>query len=265
MPETTTGPMTLADAAQAYLASLQPAARRDQTPEVQRFIRWLGSDRRMSDLRAVDIERYAEESSNVSDAEVRLKVVRSFLSYATKQGITPANLSVHVRLSRRAGSGGRGETLTEERLEVTPDGLAALRQELEAYRAQRPQIAEALRAAMADKDFRENAPLDAAREQQAHVEARIRELEAMLKRAVVVESATTGVARLGSRVRLRDVQTDREVTYILVGPGEVNAAEGKISVASPVGRALVDHAVGEEVEVVAPSKAFRYRIEAIDA
>ena len=71
--------------------------------------------------------------------------------------------------------------------------------------------------------------------------------------------------RLGSHVRLRDLQSDREVFYILVGPGEVNAAEGKISVASPVGRALLDHVTGDEVEVVAPSKTFRFRIESIEA
>lgn len=265
MPGPAADSITLADATQDYLASLSPAARQEQTPEMQRVVRWFGAGRRVADLRGSDVERYAEENARAADAEGRLKVLRAFLTYAKKSRLTTDNLSTHVRL-RRAGSGATVEAPGEDRIEVTADGLAALRRELEALRAQRPKIAEALRAAMADKDFRENAPLDAAREQQAHVEARIREMEAMLKRAVVVETVGGGsTARLGSRVRLRDLQTDREVSYVLVGPGEVNAAEGRISVASPVGRALIDRAAGEEVEVVAPSRTFRYRIEAIDA
>jgi transcription elongation factor GreA len=255
---------TLADAGQAYLASLQPGPRQEQSPDVQRFVRWFGAARRLADLRGADIEQYAAEQATTADAEQRLTTVRAFLTYLKRAGLTDVNLGVHVRV-RRAGSSLSGDSGGEEKIEVTADGLAALQAELEALRAQRPRIAEALRAAMSDKDFRENAPLDATREQQAHVEARIRELEALLKRAVVVESGTTGpAARLGSRVRLRDLQSGREVHYVLVGPGEVNAAEGRISVASPVGRALVGHLPGDEVEVVAPARTFRYRIEAIE-
>lgn len=266
MPEATIQSTTLADAGPLYLASLSPDTRRIQTPEVNRFLRWFGPSRRMAELRGVDIERFVTEQATATDAEVRLRVLRAFLAYAKKVGITTENLSVHVRLRRTSGGGSGAEMIAEERLDVTAEGLAVLQKELEALRGQRPEIAETLRAAMADKDFRENAPLDAAREQQAHVEARIRELETMLKRAHVVANDGGGRnVRLGSHVRLRDMQTDREVFYILVGPGEVNAAEGKISVASPVGRALLEHTVGDEVEVSAPSKTFRFRIETIDA
>ncbi len=69
---------------------------------------------------------------------------------------------------------------------------------------------------------------------------------------------------MGCRVRLRDLDSGREVTFTLVGPGEVNANEGKISVSSPVGRALVDRVAGDDVEVSAPSRTFRYRIEAVE-
>jgi transcription elongation factor GreA len=266
VPEGSVDSISLTDAGQRYLASLPPADRQKFTPEVNRFVRWFGGDRFVDDLRGIDIERYTNENATALEAELRLSALRSLLSYAKKTGMTRESLAGHVRLRRTGAAASGAETVNVDRVEVTEEGRAALERELESLRAQRPKIAEALRSAMADKDFRENAPLDAAREQQAHLEARIRELESMLKRAVVVKNhAQGGVVRMGSRVRLRDLHSDREVHYVLVGPGEVNAAEGKISVASPVGRALVDRAQGEEVEVVAPSKTFRYRIEAVEA
>ncbi|MFN8558290.1 MAG: transcription elongation factor GreA [Dehalococcoidia bacterium] len=265
MTETLLQDTSLHEAEKRYLASLKPSDRTTQASVVHRFVLWFGPERRMRELRGVDIERYTLENATATDAEQRLGVVRSFLAYAKKAGITAENLGVHVRLRRTNSSSGQAELMLEERIEVTPEGLANLRRELEDLRAERPKIAESLRAAMADKDFRENAPLDAAREHQAHVEARIRELDSMLKRAVLVEAAGGVTARLGSRVRVRDLQNDRELSYTLVGPGEVNAAEGRISIASPVGRALVDRIAGEEVDVVAPARTFRYRIEAVES
>jgi transcription elongation factor GreA len=265
VPQSSVESITLSDAGQRYLASLQPAERQKHTPEVNRFVRWYGADRQLSDLRGVDIERYATENASAMESERRLTSLRALLAYAKKTSMTTENLATHVRVRRTGGGSGASEAINADRVEVTAEGRASLQRELEAFRAQRPKIAEALRMAMADKDFRENAPLDAAREQQAHLEARIRELESMLKRAVIVEGGAAGsTARMGSRVRLRDLHSDREVSYVLVGPGEVNASEGKISIASPVGKALEGRVQGEEVDVVAPSKTFRYRIEAID-
>ena len=265
MPETTTEPVTLGEAAQSYLTALKPADRQERTAEINRIIRSLGRDRRIADLRAYDVERYTNEQVNATDAKARTDVFRDFLSYLRKEGITSENLSVHVRLRRTTTGSATAETVTVGKIEVTAEGRAALEQELDGLRAQRPKIAEALRLAMADKDFRENAPLDAAREQQAHVEARIRELEAMLKRAVVVEVAGGGaVARMGSKVHLRDIESDNELAYTLVGPGEVNAAERRISIQSPVGKALDGRVAGDVVEVQAPSRTYRYRIESID-
>ena len=94
-------------------------------------------------------------------------------------------------------------------------------------------MAEDLRRAMADKDFRENAPLDAARENQAHLEARIRDIETTLKHAVTVGSTTRrpdATAGVGSRIVLRNLKFRAEVRYMLVSPSEVNPAEGKISI-----------------------------------
>jgi transcription elongation factor GreA len=258
--------VSIAEAAQRYLASLRPKARQEQAPEIWRFVEEMGRDTPLTRLRPVDLERYSERNSTAADAQRRLEAVRGFMNFARRQGYITDNLGAHVRIRRTTATGtATTDPAAGERVEITAEGRAALERELEELRAQRPRIAEALRAAMADKDFRENAPLDAAREQQAHLEARIRELESILKRAVIVERPLAmNVARMGSRVRLRDLESGREVTYILVGPGEVSPAEGKISVSSPVGRALMDRAEGEEVLVEAPARTFRYRIEKID-
>jgi transcription elongation factor GreA len=149
--------------------------------------------------------------------------------------------------------------------QLTAEGQASLSAELEALKARRPGIAEELRRAMMDKDFRENAPLDAAREHQAHVEGRIRQLEAILKHAEVIGGQTAPGAKthLGSTVILRDLASGSAVRYVLVSPSEVSPAEGKISIASPVGKAILSRTVGDEVEVSVPAGSLRFRIEEI--
>jgi transcription elongation factor GreA len=119
---------------------------------------------------------------------------------------------------------------------------------------------------MADKDFRENAPLDAARNEQAHLEARIREIDATLRRAVILDQAgaTPGdVSQIGDVVTIKDLRTGSEKSYTLVNSDEVRSGQGKISIASPVGKAVYQRHAGEEVEVEAPSGTFRVRIESI--
>jgi transcription elongation factor GreA len=144
---------------------------------------------------------------------------------------------------------------------VTLDGLAALERELEDLKGRRPEIAEQLRAAMADKDFRENAPLDAARDAQAHLEARIRAIEDQLRHAVIIDpDQKGGRANVGSTVRVMNLKVGREQTFHLVSPNEVDPSNGKISVESPVGQAVINHGVGDEVTVRAPSGELQLRV-----
>ena len=235
---------------------------------IQHFVRWFGADRVVRTLRPADIERYGEETSkSAGEAPRRLEAVRGFLAYAKKEGLTDTNLALHLRLRRTGAVDNTADHAASDRIELTAEGLNVLQTELAELVARRPEIAEELRAAMADKDFRENAPLDAAREKQAHLEARIRELEAILKRAVVVETTADagGRARMGSRVRLRRLDNNQEVEYTLVGPGEVDPRQRRISVQSPVGRAVVNCAPGDELEVVAPAGVMRFRLEAVES
>jgi transcription elongation factor GreA len=227
-------------------------------------VHWYGAERRTDELRGHDVSAYAEA---LGDSSQRLEVLRGFFAFVRKQGYAPTNLATHLRLRKTAAPGAGGGAAIKE-VHLTSDGHAALLAELGNLRAQRPRVAEELRRAMADKDFRENAPLDAAREHQAHLEGRIREIESTLRHAAIVgEGSPRSNARIGvgSTVLLRNLKSGTEVRYILVSPSEVNPAEGKISIASPVGKALMERGAGDEVDVKAPAGTLRFRIESVEA
>lgn len=257
---------TLMDAAHAYLDSLETQERLAQQAEVLRFVRWAGADRPCRDLRGQDVANYATMlTGGVSDANARAESVKRFLAFVRKAGYIQSNLGTHLRLKKAATSPRAGPAAA---VEMTVEQKAALEAELESLKAQRPQILRDIQRARADKDFRENAPLDAARERQAHLETRIREIEAKLAHVVIVESqrpTTSDGVEIGSTVHLRNLQSGRETTYTLVRPGEADAARGRISYESPVGKALLQRRPGDEVEVAAPSGTLRFRIERIES
>jgi transcription elongation factor GreA len=258
---------TLTEAASRYLAALPPQERQQRQPELYRFVRWYGAERPTDELRGHDVSAYAEAlGATAVDGPQRLEILRGFFAFARKQGFTSTNLGTHLRLRKATPVVSGGGAVQE--VHLTSEGHAALQAELENLQAQRPRVAEDLRRAMADKDFRENAPLDAAREHQGHLEARIREIEATLKQAVIIGDAPAGSnARVGvgSTVLLRNLKSGAELRYVLVSPSEVNPTEGKISIASPVGKALMQRNAGEEVEVAAPAGTIRFRIESVEA
>ena len=150
---------------------------------------------------------------------------------------------------------------------MTAAGLEASKAELQRLKAERPKMAQSLEAAMADKDFRENAPLDAARDVQSFLESRIREVERQIAQAVVVDptaAAVRGRAHLGSDIEITNLVSNETVQYTLVGQNEVDMAAGRISNISPVGQALVGKGVGDIVIVTVPSGTIRFRIESVD-
>lgn len=144
---------------------------------------------------------------------------------------------------------------------VTADGLAKLEYDLVQLKKQRPVIAESLRVAMQDKDFRENAPLDAARDAQGHLEAKIRNIETQIRNAVIVSAEDKqGKAHVGSKIRLLNINKKSEQVFELVTPSEVDPKNGKISIESPVGVAVSNHIAGDEVIVNTPSGDVKFQL-----
>ncbi len=138
---------------------------------------------------------------------------------------------------------------------ITQEGLDALRAELEQLEGPaRRDIAERIRIAREWGDLKENAEYHAAKEEQAHLETRILKLNERERNAVVVEAASdASVVAFGSTVEVRDEKSGKTATYTLVGAAEASARDGKLSIESPVARALIGAGVGEDVRVHTPT------------
>ncbi len=258
--------VSLLEAATRYVSSLSDSASASAQAEVNRFVRWYGASRPIDELRGHEISLYGEELGAATvESKRRAEQVRGFLSYLKKEGMTPTNLAPHLRLKKSA-KGAVARSAKQRVVEVTAEGHEALKGELEALKSQRPQVREEIRRAMQDKDFRENAPLDAAKDKQAHLEARIREIDGTLKQAVIVKKVdgAGSLVRVGSTVEVTNLSSGASLRYTVVGVNEGNAAEGKISNVSPIGKALLKRREGEEVKVDIPAGVLRLRIEKIE-
>jgi transcription elongation factor GreA len=149
-----------------------------------------------------------------------------------------------------------------DRVPMTPDGHAALTAELAALKAERPKISQEIGIARDHGDLKENAEYHAAKDKQGMCEARINEIEDKLSRAEVIDPTTLSgeKVKFGAIVELEDMDNGKMVTYRLVGPDESDIKEGKISITSPVARALVGREVGDEVRVQAPGGVRNYEV-----
>ena len=137
---------------------------------------------------------------------------------------------------------------------LTPEGHEKLQEELEYLRkVRRPEIAEHIRIAREDGDLTENAGYEAAKEEQAYLEGRIMTVESILKNVQLIEpTGQSSIVQLGSRVTVREDGYEPE-SYQIVGPAEVNPAQGRISNKSPLGQALLGRRAGESVEINTPA------------
>jgi len=258
--------LSLEEVALSFLTSLSLPERSVHQQEVNRFLLWYGKGRPVSQLNAAEVARYADWVAVAGNPTKKLEPVKALLTYAKKEGFLRTNLAPHLRV----GKGSLKVALPSRRslkepVAMTPQGYAQLESELVALDEERRQVAEELSQAAADKDFSENAPLDAAREHKEQVEARIRELEATIKSAQVVETSTTTLkVRPGSLVTLRNLTSGEELRYTLVSPSEVSPLGNKLSLASPTGRALLNQREGDIIEVSAPIGKLRYQIEKIE-
>ncbi|MBK3747176.1 transcription elongation factor GreA [Stutzerimonas balearica] len=147
---------------------------------------------------------------------------------------------------------------------MTVQGARALEEELKHLKTvMRPQITQAIAEARELGDLKENAEYHAAREQQGMVEARIRDIEGRLQNAQVIDVSNiphTGKVIFGTTVDIANVDTDEQVTYQIVGDDEADIKQGKLSVSSPIARALVGKQEGDVVTVRTPSGVVEYEI-----
>ncbi|HEV8439059.1 MAG TPA: transcription elongation factor GreA [Methylomirabilota bacterium] len=148
---------------------------------------------------------------------------------------------------------------------ITPEGLDAVRRELQELTTQRrPAIVAKIKAARELGDLSENFEYHAAKNEQGMMEARVKELEAIIKNHVLIEERTEkGVVGMGSTVRFSE-DGEAEETYRIVGPAEADPKAGRVSYESAVGKALIGHKVGDQVAIKTPGGQYSVRIIAIE-
>ena len=155
--------------------------------------------------------------------------------------------------------------MTENPVFLTEEGLAKLKSELEYLeQVRRPEVAQRIHLAKEEGDIMENAGYDAAKEEQGFVEGRILKIKSMLKNAQIIEKhGSAGRVDLGVKVTIEEPGGKPEM-YTIVGSAESDPNAGYISNESPVGRALMGHYVGDEVQVETPGGSFSLKIIAIE-
>ncbi len=259
---------SLGEAAGRFLANLPPEEKGRSQQEVYKFVRWYGWERPLAGLTAPEIANYAEQLS-LSDIDYikKLELIRAFLVYAKKERWSKSNLAAHLKIkkgrTRLSSSTRQGSPQT---MLLTRQGYAELEGELAALKLKRLQAIDEMRKAAADKDFSDNAPLDAAKEQRGRLEGRIRELEEALKSATLIDEKQKVILKvgIGDSVVLCDLISGEELHYVVVSPREVDPTRGKISSASPMGKAIIGRGQGEVVEVTVPAGKLRYQIGQIE-
>jgi transcription elongation factor GreA len=259
----------LGDAASRFLATLTADEKASSQPDLNRFVRWFGSQRPLASLNAAEVENYAERLSlSDKDYSRKLEAVKTFLAGAKKAKWTKSNLgtSLKIRKSKTRAASTETRAAASDEVLLTPHGHAQLEAELAALKKQSMEVIEDIRRAAADKDFRENAPLHAAREEKGHIEGRIMELEATLKSARILDGTTRASVHvaIGNTVVLCDLNSNEEMRYTLVSTREVDLGLGKISCVSPIGQAVLGRSEGETCDVAAPVGRLRYRIKRVE-
>ena len=274
-PLASNGHTTLIQAVGQYVSTLRrdkkgDKADADTLKELQRFVSWCRHDRAMADISPSVIGAYADSVAGTGtnpQAAERLQAVRKFLTFARKEDIIAINLAQHVRIRRARTRGAAGGVVQEEpRVQLTAEGHKQLTAELEGLKAQRAPLAIEIQKAAADKDVRENAPLEAAREELGRVESRIREIELTLDNAVVIDPSDptrSQTVKLGTVVSVQDVSSGRKSSYTVVSASEANPLDLKISDVSPLGKELLGKAAGTEVYAHVSGRTMTYKILSI--
>lgn len=149
---------------------------------------------------------------------------------------------------------------------VTNEGLEQMKKELEdLIQVKRPEVIKALKEARALGDLSENAEYDAARQEQAQTEARIKELEAMIEHAVIIENVDTNEVSIGTKVTIEYVDDDDTEEYSIVGVKEADPFNNKISNESPIAKAILGKKIGDIVSVDSPNGTYDVKVVAITA
>ena len=260
--------LSLNEAASRFLVNLPSAEVGVSQQAIYQFVRWFGRERSLAELAADEIANYAQRiSSSDTDYQRRLDLIKTFLMHAMKEGWTNKNLAIHLRTKK--GKPRSTASIKQNAAAVIPltqQGYDEIKSGLAALKSKRPEVIDEVKRAAEDKDFRENAPLHAARERLGHIDGRIIELEETLKLATVINEKVEIIEKVGTgdSIVLIDLSSGEELKYTIVSTKEVDPTRGKISSASPMGRAIIGRGRGDIIEIEVPAGRLRYRVEKVE-
>ena len=268
-PETTEeqASLSLNKAFQTYVRQMPQGTKKTAQPEIAKFVRWIGAERLINSIIPSEIGEYNEifgAKTATRDATERLSAVKLFLTFLKKKEHIEVNLAQHMRLrkSRTSASKVAVKHNMTRSVRLTQSGFNEMTKQLAFLQEERIRVVVDIQRAAADGDVRENAPLEAAREAQGMTMGKIREIEATLKVAVIIDATGQDSSRvhIGSKIELTEISTKKTVKYQLVEPNEANPLASKISIVSPVGSAILGHRLGDEVKVKTPRGQQVYKI-----
>ena len=268
-PETTEEQVSLSlnKAFQTYVRQMPQGTKKTAQPEIAKFVRWIGAERLISTIIPSEIGEYNEifgAKTATRDATERLSAVKLFLTFLKKKDHIEVNLAQHLRLRKSRISASKVAVVTNmtRSVRLTQSGFNEMTKQLSTLQEERIRIVADIQRAAADGDVRENAPLEAAREAQGMTMGKIREIEATLKVAVIIDATGQDSSRvhIGSKIELTDTSSQKTIKYQLVEPNEANPLASKISIVSPVGSAILGHRLGDEVKVKTPRGQQVYKI-----
>ena len=231
--------------------------------EISRFVRHLGSDRSIRTIIPSEIGEYSNDfvKRTAQTEHEKIKSVKKFLAFLVNNQYTNANLSQHLRL-RRSRRTRALKSIATKSVNLTQSGYDGMKVQLSQLQKERIRLTGEIERAAADGDVRENAPLEAARENQAMVMSKMRDIESTLKIAEIIDSKTNDTrVQVGSKVSLVQSESGMKLDYQLVEPREASPLHKKISIQSPVGEAILGRRVGDEVTVNTPAGQQTYKVE----
>ena len=261
--------ITAAQAVNEFLDTVPALARDDNMHELQVFLDWYGHDRALKEIKPEMVAGFTREFGPQTDNPVkRLAVLRSFLTFARTQGYVSRDLtgSVHIANESTAGHSQAARPAGMGMVRLTQEGYSQLQIELEALKAERPETARELEDVRTSSMTDDSMEVDSVQHYRALLESHIGDLESVLRRAEVLrdEEVPEGRVGLGSIVVLRDLETGREFRYLIVDSPEARPSQGKISIGSPTGIAVLNRHEGDMIDVNAPGGMIHYRLEAIE-
>ena len=241
--------------------------------ELSRFVAWCGRERNVEGVTPIEVADYAQHIGlGGAESVQRLNPVKAFLGYWKDEGWIQNGLAAHLRIprGRRNGSkrAGGSDNASSGGTMLSREGYDRLVAQVADLKLERSSVIEDIRQAMADKDFRENAPLDAAKERQGFIESSIRDLERILSNAIIsspMGSSSVTKIKVGAKVTLKDMSSGKEIRYTLVDSREADPGNGRISGVSPVGKALLNKETGDEVVISIPRGTLHYVVKKIEA